>query len=64
MTVHAGVLRAHVPLTSGRVTGIVSRGGAIMAAWCLAHRQESFLYTHFDEPVRDPAALRRHLQPR
>nr|WP_188427888.1 phosphomethylpyrimidine synthase ThiC [Ornithinimicrobium tianjinense] len=49
MTVHAGVLRAHVPLTSGRVTGIVSRGGAIMAAWCLAHRQESFLYTHFDE---------------
>ncbi|MCV7302789.1 phosphomethylpyrimidine synthase ThiC [Mycobacterium barrassiae] len=49
MTVHAGVLRAHVPLAVNRVTGIVSRGGSIMAAWCQAHRQESFLYTHFDE---------------
>jgi phosphomethylpyrimidine synthase len=47
MTVHAGVLLRHVPLTASRVTGIVSRGGAIMAAWCLAHHQESFLYTHF-----------------
>jgi phosphomethylpyrimidine synthase len=49
MTIHAGVRIAHVPLTHKRVTGIVSRGGAIMAEWCLAHRQESFLYTHFDE---------------
>ena len=49
MTIHAGVLLAHVPLTAGRVTGIVSRGGAIMAAWCLAHQQENFLHTHFDE---------------
>ncbi len=49
MTVHAGVLLRYVPLTAGRVTGIVSRGGSIMAAWCLAHHTESFLYTHFDE---------------
>ncbi|BBX05025.1 phosphomethylpyrimidine synthase [Mycolicibacterium moriokaense] len=49
MTVHAGVLRGHVPLAADRVTGIVSRGGSIMAAWCQAHRRESFLYTHFDE---------------
>ncbi|GGM97474.1 phosphomethylpyrimidine synthase [Lentzea pudingi] len=49
MTVHAGVLLRYVPLTAGRVTGIVSRGGAIMAAWCLAHHKESFLYTHFEE---------------
>lgn len=49
MTVHAGVLKAHIPLTVGRVTGIVSRGGSIMAAWCLAHDRESFLYTNFDE---------------
>lgn len=49
MTVHAGVLLRHIPLTVDRVTGIVSRGGSIMAAWCLAHHQESFLYTHFDE---------------
>jgi phosphomethylpyrimidine synthase len=49
MTVHAGVLLRYVPLTARRVTGIVSRGGAIMAAWCLAHGEESFLYTHFDE---------------
>ncbi|MHC3004521.1 phosphomethylpyrimidine synthase [Gordonia sp. GN26] len=49
MTVHAGVLLRYVPLTARRVTGIVSRGGSIMAAWCLAHHQESFLYTHFDE---------------
>jgi phosphomethylpyrimidine synthase len=48
-TVHAGVRAEHVPLTHGRITGIVSRGGGIMAQWCLAHRQESFLYTHFDE---------------
>ncbi|QGP86657.1 phosphomethylpyrimidine synthase ThiC [Gordonia sp. 135] len=49
MTVHAGVLLRYVPLTARRVTGIVSRGGSIMAAWCLAHHEESFLYTHFDE---------------
>lgn len=48
-TIHAGVLRAHVPLTDGRVTGIVSRGGSIMASWCKAHGRENFLYTHFDE---------------
>ena len=49
MTVHAGVLLRYIPLTVNRVTGIVSRGGSIMAAWCLAHHQESFLYTNFDE---------------
>ena len=49
MTVHAGVLLRYIPLTVKRVTGIVSRGGSIMAAWCLAHHQESFLYTHFEE---------------
>lgn len=49
MTVHAGVLLRYVPLTANRKTGIVSRGGSIMAAWCLAHHQESFLYTHFEE---------------
>jgi phosphomethylpyrimidine synthase len=49
MTVHAGVLLRYIPLTAQRVTGIVSRGGSIMAAWCLAHHQESFLYTHFAE---------------
>jgi phosphomethylpyrimidine synthase len=46
-TIHAGVLLRYIPLTAKRVTGIVSRGGAIMAKWCLAHHQESFLYTHF-----------------
>ncbi|MBB1252447.1 phosphomethylpyrimidine synthase ThiC [Streptomyces alkaliterrae] len=49
MTVHAGVLLRYVPLTARRKTGIVSRGGSIMAAWCLAHHKESFLYTHFEE---------------
>ncbi|WP_408065926.1 phosphomethylpyrimidine synthase ThiC [[Mycobacterium] vasticus] len=49
MTVHAGVLLRYVPLTAKRVTGIVSRGGAIMAAWCLAYHRESFLYTNFEE---------------
>jgi phosphomethylpyrimidine synthase len=49
MTVHAGVRLAYVPLTAGRKTGIVSRGGSIMAAWCLAHHKESFLYEHFEE---------------
>ncbi|MGH9246061.1 MAG: phosphomethylpyrimidine synthase ThiC [Acidimicrobiales bacterium] len=49
MTIHAGVRLPYIPLTVKRVTGIVSRGGSIMAAWCLAHHQESFLYTHFEE---------------
>src|SRR5262249_47508463 len=49
MTVHAGVLLRYVPLTVGRVTGIVSRGGSIIAAWRLAQREESVLYTHFRE---------------
>lgn len=48
-TIHAGVLLRYVPLTANRVTGIVSRGGSIMAKWCLAHHKENFLYTHFDE---------------
>ncbi len=48
-TIHAGVLLRYVPLTANRLTGIVSRGGSIMAQWCLAHHQENFLYTHFDE---------------
>jgi phosphomethylpyrimidine synthase len=48
-TIHAGVLLRFVPWTAQRATGIVSRGGSIMAAWCLAHHRESFLYTHFDE---------------
>ena len=48
-TIHAGVRLAHVPLTAKRVTGIVSRGGSIMARWCLAHHRESFLYERFDE---------------
>ncbi|MFB5676715.1 phosphomethylpyrimidine synthase ThiC [Paenibacillus terreus] len=48
-TIHAGVLLRYIPLTAKRMTGIVSRGGSIMAAWCLAHHQENFLYTHFEE---------------
>jgi phosphomethylpyrimidine synthase len=48
-TVHAGIRLAHIPLTAERVTGIVSRGGSIMAKWCLAHHRESFLYDHFEE---------------
>ena len=48
-TIHAGLLLRHIPLTAKRVTGIVSRGGSIMAKWCLAHHQENFLYTHFEE---------------
>ena len=49
MTIHAGVLLRYVSLTANRVTGIVSRGGSIMAGWCLAHHRESFLYEHFDK---------------
>ncbi|MCL4319112.1 MAG: phosphomethylpyrimidine synthase ThiC [Firmicutes bacterium] len=48
-TIHAGVLLRYIPLTANRVTGIVSRGGSIMASWCLYHHQENFLYTHFEE---------------
>lgn len=48
-TIHAGVLLRYIPLTARRVTGIVSRGGSIMAKWCLAHHKENFLYTHFEE---------------
>ena len=48
-TIHAGVLLRYVPLTAKRMTGIVSRGGSILAKWCLAHHQENFLYTHFEE---------------
>ena len=48
-TIHAGVLLRYVPMTANRLTGIVSRGGSIMAQWCLAHHTENFLYTHFDE---------------
>ncbi|MDX8380302.1 MAG: phosphomethylpyrimidine synthase ThiC [Gallionella sp.] len=48
-TIHAGVLLRYVPMTAKRMTGIVSRGGSIMAKWCLAHHKESFLYTHFDD---------------
>jgi phosphomethylpyrimidine synthase len=49
MTIHAGVLRQHIPLTRKRITGIVSRGGAILAQWCVENQQENFLYTHFEE---------------
>ncbi|MEO6835630.1 MAG: phosphomethylpyrimidine synthase ThiC [Candidatus Tumulicola sp.] len=48
-TIHAGVLLRYVPLTASRITGIVSRGGSILAKWCLSHHQENFLYTHFDD---------------
>ena len=48
-TIHAGVLLRYVPLTAKRITGIVSRGGSILAKWCLAHHKENFLYTHFED---------------
>ena len=64
MTIHAGVLLRYVPLTANRVTGIVSRGGSIMAGWCLAHHEENFLYTHFDELCEIFAAVRRRVLPR
>ncbi len=48
-TIHAGVLLRYIPLTAKRITGIVSRGGSILAKWCLAHHQENFIYTHFEE---------------
>ncbi len=49
MTVHAGLLLRHVPLTAERMTGIVSRGSPVQANWCLVHHDENFLYTHFDD---------------
>ena len=49
LTIHAGVLLRYLPMTAKHMTGIVSRGGSIMAKWCLAHHKESFLYTHFEE---------------
>ena len=49
MTIHAGVIRQHIPLTRQRITGIVSRGGAIMAQWCVENHEENFLYTHYEE---------------
>ncbi len=55
-TIHAGVLLRYIPMTANRVTGIVSRGGAIMAKWCLAHHQENFLYTRFEDICRIMAA--------
>src|SRR3546814_9819253 len=48
-TIHAGVLLRYIPWTANRMTGIVSRGGSILAKWCLAHHKENFLYTHFEE---------------
>jgi len=51
-TIHAGVRLPYIPLTANRVTGIVSRGGAIMAKWCLFHHKESFLYEHFETSAR------------
>ncbi len=52
MTIHAGVLREYIPLTSKRITGIVSRGGAILAEWCVENNQQNFLYTHFEDICR------------
>ena len=63
-TIHAGVLLRYIPLTANRVTGIVSRGGSIMAKWCLAHHQESFLYTRFREICEIMRAYDVSLQPR
>ena len=56
-TIHAGVRLRYVPLTAKRVTGIVSRGGSIMAKWCLAHHKESFLYDAFRRDLRDHEGL-------
>ena len=60
-TIHAGVRLAYVPLTAQRTTGIVSRGGSILAKWCLAHHKENFLYTHFRGYLRGHETLRREL---
>ena len=58
-TVHAGVLLRYIPMTARRMTGIVSRGGSILAKWCLAHHRENFTYTHFRGDLRDHARVRR-----
>ena len=63
MTLHVGILRDYIPLTAHRITGIVSRGGSLIAQWMIAHNQENPLYTHFDELLRHHAAVRRVLQP-
>ena len=63
-TLHAGVRLPWIPLTARRLTGIVSRGGSIMAKWCLAHHEENFLYSHFDDPLRNHEGLRCVLQSR
>ena len=60
-TIHAGVLLRYIPLTAKRMTGIVSRGGSIMAKWCLAHHKESFLYTRFERDLRDHEGVRRRV---
>ena len=60
-TIHAGVLLRYVPLTAKRVTGIVSRGGSIMAKWCLSHHRENFLYTEFDRICAADEEVRREL---
>ena len=60
-TIHAGVRLPYIPLTAKRVTGIVSRGGSIMAKWCLAHHKESFLYDALRRDLRDHEGLRRRL---
>ena len=62
-TIHAGVRLQYVPLTANRITGIVSRGGSIMASWCLAHHEENFLYTHFEEICEIMRDLRHLLLP-
>ena len=63
-TIHAGVLLRYIPMTAKRMTGIVSRGGSIMAKWCLAHHKESFLYTQLRGNLRNHESLRRGVQPR
>ena len=63
MTVHCGVLLEHLHLTMSRVTGIVSRGGSLIAKWMMAHRQQNPLYTHFDDLCDIMRAVRRHLEP-
>ena len=63
MTIHAGLLREHLPLCQRRLTGIVSRGGSLVAKWMTAHGQENPFYTHFDESVRHHARARRDVEP-
>ena len=63
MTVHCGVMLEHLHLTMNRVTGIVSRGGSLIAKWMMAHRQQNPLYTHFDDLCDIMRAVRRHLEP-